>query len=47
MQNTLQLLDHGLASDTGVVDLRAVAFWCLAKRERLWAEDEVGDFGQQ
>lgn len=45
MQNTLQRLDRALASDAGVIDLRAVAFWCLAKRERLWAEDEVGCLG--
>jgi len=40
-QKTLRQLGGDLASDTGVINLRAVAFWCLAKRERLWAEDEV------
>ena len=40
-QKTLRQLGGGLASDAGVIDLRAVAFWSLAKRERLWAEDEV------
>ncbi|CAM9781122.1 unnamed protein product [Ectocarpus sp. 12 AP-2014] len=40
LAKTLRQLDSGLASDAGVIDLRAVAFWCLAKRERLWSEDE-------
>lgn len=43
-QNKLRNLEDRLASDAGVIDLRAVAFWCLAKRERLWAEHEVGHF---
>lgn len=40
-QKTLRQLGDSLASDTAVIDLRAVNFWCLAKRERLWADDEV------
>lgn len=44
-QKTLRKLDDSLASETGVIDLRAVAFWCLATRERLWAEDEVCRYG--
>lgn len=43
-QEILRQLGGGFASDAGVIDLRAVAFWSLAKRERLWAEDEVGRF---
>lgn len=40
-QNTLHQLDAALASDVGIINLRAVALWCLAKRERLWEESEV------
>ncbi|CAM9215091.1 unnamed protein product, partial [Hapterophycus canaliculatus] len=40
LTKSLREFGKNLASDAVVIDLRAVAFWCLAKRQRLWSEDE-------